>query len=116
MGRRPAPPRRARFELAGKSLEHPFGVPFGLHAAESPDHIAVFLDDEGRALDAHRLAPGPVALNPDAVLLGDLMAGVGEQRERQRVLFAEARVRRLVIGADPENDGTPFSEEGVLVA
>jgi len=44
------------------------------------------------------------------------MAGVGEQRERQRVLLAEAGVRGLVVGADPENDGASFPEEGVLVA
>jgi hypothetical protein len=44
------------------------------------------------------------------------MAGVGEQRERQRVLLAEAGVRGLVVGADPENDGASFPEDGVLVA
>jgi hypothetical protein len=38
------------------------------------------------------------------------MAGVGEEGERQRVLLAEARVRGLVVGADPENDGASFPE------
>jgi hypothetical protein len=44
------------------------------------------------------------------------MPRVGEQRERQRVLLAEAGVRGLVVGADPENYGASFPEEGVLVA
>jgi hypothetical protein len=57
-----------------------------------------------------------VALHPDAVVVCDAMAGVGEQRERQRVLLAEAGVRGLVVGADPENDGASFPEDGVLVA
>ena len=44
------------------------------------------------------------------------MVGIGEQRERERVLLLELDVRGFVIGADPEHDGAALAEVGVDVA
>ena len=42
--------------------------------------------------------PAKLLLAPDAVLLGDRVVRVGEQRERQLVLVLELHVRLLVVG------------------
>src|SRR5262249_1488470 len=73
------------------------------------------IDHEGRAFDPHRLLAVAVSLLPDAVLLGDLVPGVGEQRERERVLLLELDVGGLV-GADAENDCAAVAKAGVDVA
>ena len=43
------------------------------------------------------------------------MLGVGEQRERELVLVPELDVGGLVVGADPEDDGSALLELGVFV-
>ena len=55
-------------------------------------------------LDAPVLLPEVRLLAPDAVLLGDGMVGVGEQRERKVVLVLELHVRAFVVGRDSEHD------------
>ena len=50
------------------------------------------------------MLPHVVLLDPDAVLLGGLVVGVGEERERQVVLLLELDMGLLVVGADAEDD------------
>ena len=72
----------------------------------SPQHlgdVAVGVDHEGGALEPMYVLPESSS-RPDAVVLGDVVVGVGEQRERQLVLLLELDVRALVVRADAEHD------------
>src|SRR4051794_20948688 len=55
-------------------------------------HLALLVNDEVAAGDAHELAAVALSLYPDAVRLGDLLVFVREQREGQAELVAEALV------------------------
>src|SRR5262249_1247949 len=95
---------------AGQGREHLVGVLVGLHLAEDPGDVAVGVDHERRALDAHVLLARELLLDPDAVLLGDGVVLVCEERERQLVLLPEPDVRAGAVRADAE-DRRPSSLE-----
>ena len=90
--------------LVGQHCQHVVGVGVRLHPPQLFRDVAVSVDHEGRALDAHVRVAGVVLLDPDAVVLGRPVIGVGEQRERQVVLLLELDVRALVVRADAEHD------------
>ena len=69
------------------------------------DSFAV--DDEGRSLDAHKFLAVHVLFFPDAVGVADLVAYVGEQRERKLEFLGEFGMRIGVVGADAQDNG-PF--------
>ena len=54
--------------------------------------------------------PYVLLLDPDAVVLGRRVVGVGEQREREPELPLELHVRRLAVGADAEHDRAALLE------
>jgi hypothetical protein len=81
-----------------------------LHAPHHAGDVAFGVDHERGTLDAHRLLAVHVSLLPDAVLLRDVVSRVRQQREGERVLLLELRVRRLIVGADAEDDGTAVTE------
>ena len=78
--------------------------------------VALRVDHERRAFDAHVGLAVHLALAPDAVALRHLVVRVGQQRERQAVLLLELHVRRLVVGADPEHDRPALTEGVVAIA
>ena len=65
--------------------------------------LAIGADQVGGALDAHALFAVHVLFAPGAVLLGDLVVGVGEQWEVERVLVAELHMAGDVVGADAQD-------------
>ena len=70
------------------------------------DHVhdrAVGVDDERRAVHAHVRLAVHLLLAPDAVLLGDGVVRVGEQREVEVLLVVELRDRRDRVGRDAEH-------------
>src|SRR5712692_2906101 len=95
-------PSRAELNLGftnPEDGEHVVGVGLRVDLPHHLDDGAVGVDHERRALDAHVLPAGKASLAPDAVGLGGLVVGVGEQRERQLVLGLELRVRALAVWA-----------------
>ena len=91
-------------DLAGRSClaperrQHVVRVRRGLDVVQHLLHGPVLCDHERRARDAHVGAALVLLLGPDAVLVGDVVTLVGEQRERQLELLLELDVRRLVVG------------------
>src|ERR1700687_4447019 len=79
-------------------------------------HLAGAVDEEGRALDAHRLLAVEVLLAPGAIGLGDLVVGIGEQREVEAELVAEHAVAGDVVGRDAEHGGAVGGQLGPAVA
>jgi hypothetical protein len=53
--------------------------------------------------------------SPHAVALGDLVVGVGEEREREVVLLLELHVTLLVVGRDAEDDRARALEVRICV-
>src|SRR4030095_14050992 len=84
-----------REELVGVAL----GLDLGPHRGDFP----FLVDQVCHAPDAHELAAVHVVLAPRAVVLHDLLVGVGEQREGERELVGKLLVRLLVVGRDSEN-------------
>src|SRR4029079_5309599 len=104
-------PRLNENRLAAvESAQHLSGVVRRLDTAEDLLDHAVGPDDDGRPLDAHVLLAGEALLHPEAVALRQLVAGIGQEREREAVLLPEPRVRLLAVGADPEHQGARFPE------
>src|SRR6266480_4286379 len=89
--------------LVRQRLEHQLGVRVRLHAPHHLGDAALAVDEEGGALNTHvgLAIVGP--LHPRAVLLGDFVLWVGEEREGQPILLLELHVRRLAVGADAED-------------
>jgi hypothetical protein len=71
-------------------------VPVHLHVVPAFDDLAVRTDEEGGAGDAHELPPVKRLLLPDPVRFGDVVVGVGEQRELEPVLLGEPGLARGV--------------------
>src|SRR5439155_17571780 len=69
-----------------------------------------------RAIHARVGAAGVRLRAPDAVLVGDAVVRIGEQREREVVLLLELGVRALVVGRDAEHNGARALELAVRVA
>src|SRR5688500_14514435 len=74
-----------------------------LHVIPALDDLAVGSDQIRRPRDAHELAAVQRLLLPDAVLLGNRVVRVREQREREAVLGGELRLALLVEDADAED-------------
>src|SRR5690606_25445569 len=70
-------------------LQDLIAVALDVGALEDVADGAVFVDKERGAVGAYRDAPVSVLLAPDAVLVEDVAAGVGDEGERQVVLARE---------------------------
>ena len=88
-------------------------MPGRLDSPHRPGHLALGVDDEGRALDALVRLAVALLLLPDAVGLGGLVVGIGEKRERELVLRLEPLVGGLGVGADAQ-DLDPLLAEAVV--
>src|SRR5690349_22026260 len=97
--------RAARVLERRQRLEHLLVV--AVDADPLPDlaYLALSVDQEGGALDAHRDLAVHVLLPPGAVALGHLMASVGEEGEVEAVLVAELAMAGYVVRGDPEDHG-----------
>src|SRR6476620_5713827 len=91
-------------------------VLLGLDAPEHPGDVALGVDHDRRALDPHVFLPVVALLDPEAVLLGQLVVRIGEEREGKPVLLPELRVRLLGVRADAEHDRARPLELAPLVA
>ena len=87
-----------RARLALEAGEHVVGVGRRLHVVQDLLDRSVLADHERRASDAHVGAAHVLLLGPDAVLVGDVVTLVGQQRERKLELLLELDVRLLVVG------------------
>src|SRR3954449_4935014 len=77
----------------------------GCHVVLGVNNLAVLVDDEVAAEDAHELVAVTLALAPDAVSVGDRLVFVREQRERQAELIAERLVALDAVRAHAQDDG-----------
>jgi hypothetical protein len=73
------------------------------HPAKDVGDHAVRAKNERTALDAHELPSVALAQHPDPVILGDLVVGVGEQRERQAILRLERGLGFYCVWAAPDD-------------
>src|SRR4029079_16613643 len=80
------------------------------------DDLAVLVDDEVAAEDAHEFVAVTLALAPDAVSVGDRLVFVREQRERQAELVAERLVALDAVRANTQHDGVVHFDIAVDVA
>src|SRR5262245_30301232 len=78
-------------------------VAFDFNGAPDLVDVAVGVDEEGGADDAHFLFAVHVLFAPSAELLGDLVLGVGEERKIELELALEFGVAGDVVGADAED-------------
>ena len=97
-------------------VQHSFGVSIYLHVVPASSDLAVRVDEIRRPRDAHVLAAVARLLLPHAVLLGDLVIGVGKQREVHVVLRGELRLAFLVEDAHAEDRGFALLELRQVVA
>src|SRR3954447_18824928 len=72
--------------------------------------LALLVDDERGADDAHVLPSVHRLLGPDTPGLGHRVLGVGEQREAELVLGVELALPRRRVGADPNYCGAELGE------
>ena len=135
--RRPArgrPRRRSPRTTSGSTRSDACPDPFGLRARRArrgrrgasridlPQDLhehTVRVDDaaEGGALGApFQGVSRPARSPPTPVRRGDLVLGVGEERERQRELRPELDVRGLPVRADAEHHGAALLERGPRVS
>jgi len=106
-------PRLKENRLAAtESVEDLSRVLGRLHSAKDVLHRAVRVDDDGRALDAHVLLAREALLDPEAVRLGDLMAGIGQEREWQTCFCLNFACDSSPSGLTP-NTSAPVSPERV---
>src|SRR5919198_3933718 len=87
-----------------------------LDAEHRARDVPITVDDERRPVDPHVVLAGELLLAPDAVLFGDRVVRVREERERQLVLRLELLMRRDVVGADAEDLSAALAEDVVRVA
>src|SRR5262249_25505981 len=97
-------------------FEDLLGVSLGLDLRPDGGDPALRVDHVRHAVDAHVLAAIERLLAPDLVGLQDLLVRVGDQRERQVVLFGELLVRRLAVRGDAEDRDLAPAEGGPSVA
>jgi GNAT superfamily N-acetyltransferase len=87
-----------------------------LHVVPPPGNFAVGADEICRAGDPHVGAAVPRFLLPYAVLFGDRVIRIGQEREGESVLTREARLARFIQDADAENRGPARFESRQVVA
>src|SRR6266576_634924 len=92
------------------------GVALGLDLRPDPRDPAVGTDEERRPRRAPVGLPVVLLLDPRAVRLGDGVALVGEQRERQLELLAEGAFAGGPLRADPPHVGPTLVDGLVAVA
>src|SRR5688572_18116626 len=87
-----------------------------VHLVEDALNPAIGADDEGGPNHAHELLTARTLLEaPDAVLLGDLVIGIGQQRKRKRVLFLEGGLGLDGVRAAPEHESADALETSEIV-
>jgi len=77
-----------------------------LYLGEDASHGAVPSNDESTAFDAHELAAIKRFLLVDSIGLGDLIAGVAQQRESECILFDELLMGGRAISAHTDDQGS----------
>src|SRR5260221_2887169 len=97
-------------------LQHLLRVPVHLDVVPALLHLPVRADEVRRARDAHVLLAVVRLLLPDAVLVRDLVLGIGEEGEVEVVLLRELRLARLVQDADAEDGRLARLETRQVVA
>src|SRR6185312_8958220 len=98
-----------------KRFEHLLSVTVDLDVVPALRDLTVRADEVRGPHDAHELAAVERLLLPHAVLLGDLMFGVGEQRKVQVELVGELLLALLIQDADAEDGGFTLSKPGQVV-
>src|SRR6266511_261830 len=107
--------RHSVSDLRAECLQDLGGVAVGLDVVPGPLDPALLVDQEGGA----QYADGGLAvadfLTPGAPSIDDLVVGVGQQREAQPVLVAEALVALGVVGRDADHRDAGGLEGGQVV-
>jgi hypothetical protein len=80
-------------------------VAFGFYFREDVGDLALSVDDEGGAFDAHYFLPVHVLLFDHAEGVADGLVGVGEKRIRKIVFLFELLLFGGGVGGDAENNG-----------
>ena len=97
--------RAGQAHPASSAFSRFLGVSLGLTLYQASSDLALLVDQERRADDAHVRPAVELLLAPHAVRLGDLVLGVRQQREPERVLVVELLLLLGQVGADAEDGG-----------
>jgi hypothetical protein len=85
-------------------LQHFFGVTFGFDFREDAGNLALGVDEESGALDAHHLFPVHVLFFYHAIGVTHFLVGVGKQGVGQVVFLAEFFLFLRSVGGDAEDN------------
>jgi len=80
-------------------------VAFGFYFREDVGDLALSVDHEGGAFNAHHFLPVHILLFDHAEGVADCLVGVGEKRIRKIVFLFELFLLFRGVGGDAENDG-----------
>jgi hypothetical protein len=80
-------------------------VAFGFYFREDVGDLALSVDDEGGAFDAHHFLPVHILLFDHAEGVADCLVGVSEKRIGKVVFLFELFLFGGGVGGDAENDG-----------
>ena len=108
--------RRDHLGDLGEQAEHLVVVGLRRGLLDHVRDLALGIDDEGRALDAHVLLAVHGLLDPGAVEVGNRVVGVGEQGEVEPVLAGELRDRLDRVRRDADHPGAGGLVVGAAVA
>src|SRR5262249_50983539 len=88
----------------------------GAHLREHAEELALLVDDERGADDAHVLLAVERLLTPRVPRLRDRVVLVSEEREAERVLVVELQLLRRRVGTDADDRNTEPLQRRVRVA
>src|SRR5437868_11800683 len=78
------------------------------HLVPDLTHDAIFIDEEGLAVDTHERRAVHVFLFPDAIKLGNGSMGIGKQSKGETVLVRKFSMGLDIISTDTQYDNTTF--------
>ncbi len=96
--------------------QHFLSMAFGLDLLEDVLNLSVGADHECGPGDAHHFSPIHVLLAQDAEGDGDLLVGIGQQREGKIVLLRKFFLRTGRVGRDAKQRGAGFLNLFICVA
>ena len=71
---------------------------FDIYLIKHLRDLSILVDEKSLAIDPHVLLSVHAFLDPDAILLDNILLGVGHKIELQSVLRAEFLVRLFIVG------------------
>src|SRR5438045_9371549 len=78
-------------------------------------HDALFIDQEGLAMDTHERRAVHCFLSPDAIELGNSSISIGKQSKRETIRVRTFSMGLDVISADTQHNDSPLLHNAVRI-